>query len=123
MPALPPRTEEEQRKAIAEEEQIQRLIKAHERNEAFNKATPHPILDEARAIITGPRADAYGNAREDFKRQAIMWSQILDVDVSPAQVAMCMIATKLCRETNSPAHDNRLDIIGYTALLEEICDD
>jgi hypothetical protein len=49
-----------------------------------------------------------------------MWSQILGAPVSPQQIAMCMIATKLCREVHRAKHDNRLDIIGYAALLDDI---
>ena len=78
------------------------------------------ILAEASALITGERNEQYGDAREDFDRQATIWSLILNRHVTSAQVAMCMIATKLCREINNPKHDNRLDMVGYAALLERV---
>ena len=78
------------------------------------------ILDEASALICGDRNEDYGDARIDFERQGAMWGEILGHDVSARQVAMCMIATKLCREIHKPKHDNRVDMIGYAALLEYV---
>ncbi len=78
------------------------------------------ILEEAAQIIEGPRRDSYGDVSESFQRIADMWSQILRREVFPYEVALCMIALKVCREVNEHGHDNLTDIIGYAALLDQI---
>lgn len=81
---------------------------------------PKSILQEAEEIINGPRRDAYGDASKSFAKIARWWSDILRTDVSASQVAQCMIAFKLIREFNKSGRDNRVDIAGYTALLDKI---
>lgn len=87
------------------------------------QTTPHSILTEARALIVGDRHNDYGDAREDFEGTAKIWGVILGKDVSARQVAMCMVALKLRREAMQSKHDNRLDMIGYAALLEYVTND
>lgn len=76
------------------------------------------ILTEAERIINGPRRESYGDAQNSFKKIAIGWEEIIGHPVNPSQVALCMIWLKMCREINSPKKDNRVDIAGYTALLD-----
>ena len=78
------------------------------------------VLEEAGEIIAGERREAYGPARRSFERIAAGWSVLLGVEVSVEQVAHCMIWLKLCRETNKPGRDNRVDICGYVALLDTL---
>lgn len=78
------------------------------------------VLQEAEEIINGERRDAYGPAEESFQRIATMWSVILKREVTSHQVALCMIAFKICREINKPKRDNLVDIAGYTALAEKV---
>jgi hypothetical protein len=78
------------------------------------------ILEEAHAIIIGPRREAYGSVEESFERVATMWSVLLGKTVTREQVALCMVALKLCREMQKPGRDNRVDICGYTALLDHL---
>ncbi len=78
------------------------------------------ILTEAEAIITGPRQEPYGSAKESFERVATMWSVLLKTPVTAQQVAHCMIALKLAREVNQHHRDNLVDICGYAALAERI---
>ncbi len=82
--------------------------------------SPHPILQEAFELITGTRDERYGDAWDDFGRQARLWSEVMHHPVTAQQVAMCMICTKLAREMHRPDYDNRLDLIGYAALLEYV---
>lgn len=83
--------------------------------------SPSPsILDEAAAIISGPRQQAYGDARADFTDVAKLWSVILGHEITCQQALLCMIALKLRRESHRASHDNRLDMIGYAALLEQV---
>lgn len=76
-----------------------------------------PILTEADALISGDRARDYGDARDNFGRIAALWSPILGVPVSPAQVALCMVQLKVARLVASPGHrDSWADAAGYAAL-------
>lgn len=84
--------------------------------------TQPTVLAEAQSIITGARRESYGNAKESFERIATMWSVLMRATVTPAQVAQCMIAFKLVRESHKHSRDNLVDIGGYTGLLETITD-
>lgn len=79
------------------------------------------VLDEARELIYGPRAQAYGDAHESFGRIAGLWSALLGTPISPAEVAMCLAALKLSRlATDSRRFDSWADLIGYAALGAEL---
>ena len=53
---------------------------------------------------------------------AARWSMTLGVQITPAQVALCMIDVKLARLAHDPAHaDSAIDVAGYAALLREVC--
>ena len=52
---------------------------------------------------------------------AARWSMTLGVQITPAQVALCMIDVKLARLAHDPAHaDSAIDVAGYAALLREV---
>lgn len=75
------------------------------------------FIDKAGELISGQRADDYGDATESFRRIAVIWSAILGVKVTAEQVAACMIGLKLGRLSNETSHeDSWVDIIGYAAL-------
>lgn len=75
------------------------------------------FINKAGDLISGKRADDYGDATESFRRIASIWSAILNTEVSPEQVAACMIGLKLGRLSNEIKHeDSWVDIIGYAAL-------
>lgn len=77
----------------------------------------HFFINKAGDLISGQRADDYGDATESFRRIAVIWSSIIGVDISPEQVAACMIGLKLGRLSNEMKHeDSWIDIIGYAAL-------
>lgn len=79
-------------------------------------------LESADKLIHGPRRASYGPVKESFTRVAKTWSAIKNVDFTPQDVALMMVAFKICREANSHSQDNLDDICGYTALLEELYD-
>ena len=78
------------------------------------------ILFEAHNLVHGVRGEDYGHPYEDFSRTAKIWSAILGVDVTPEQVALCMIGVKISRECNKPKRDNRVDIAGYAEALDMV---
>ncbi len=78
------------------------------------------ILKEAEEVVYGDRQTDYGKVSDNFARIAKMWSGILDKEISPTQVGLCMIAVKVARECNKPKRDNLVDIAGYAATLEKM---
>ena len=75
------------------------------------------ILDKAEKMINGPRAKDYVDAHENHQRIAMLWSVLLNKEVTVEQVYQCMIAVKLSRLIETPDHeDSWLDICGYGAL-------
>lgn len=80
------------------------------------------ILMDAATIVHGDRREAYGHAKESFGRIANLWSCILGVNVTPDQVAMCLIQLKIARFINSQDRDSVVDIAGYAACLGQLHD-
>jgi hypothetical protein len=79
------------------------------------------VLEEALRITGGDRMSDYGPPDQDFRRTAIMWEQILnsrivdgELKIKPQDVASCMIALKLSRQTHQGKRDNWVDIAGYS---------
>ena len=75
------------------------------------------ILDKAEKMINGPRAKDSGDAHKNHQRIAMLWSVLLNKEVTVEQEYQCMIAVKLSRLIETPDHeDSWLDICGYGAL-------
>ena len=82
--------------------------------------TSMKLLDEAKRIVHGERGENYGHPFEDFSRTAKIWSAIMDIEVTPEQVALCMIGVKISREVNRPKRDNIVDGAGYFETLDMV---
>lgn len=78
------------------------------------------ILSEAHRLVHGGRGQDYGHPYEDLSRTAKIWSAILGIEVTPQQVALCMIGVKISRECHRPKRDNRVDIAGYAETLDMV---
>lgn len=68
---------------------------------------------EADRLVNGARQSDYGHPLDDFSKTAAIWSAILETNVTPEQVALCMVGVKLSREINKPKRDNIVDAHGY----------
>jgi hypothetical protein len=90
----------------------------------WSKDTPEPesALQEAQRLVHGNRGDDYGHPIHDFSRTAQIWSAVFGHEVSPEQVALCMVGVKISRECNKPKRDNRVDGAGYFETLQMIYD-
>jgi hypothetical protein len=78
------------------------------------------ILEEAAELVAGPRKALYGKPSENWGKTAKVWSVILGIEVTAEQAVLCMIGAKLVREAHKPKRDNRVDICGYTEVLDQI---
>lgn len=88
------------------------------------KREPPSVLSEADRLVNGDRAKAYGDAREDYEATAALWTIMLQRSgafdrrsVSAGDAARCMIQVKLCRDAHRPKRDNRVDVAGYSEVL------
>ena len=78
------------------------------------------LLDEAYALVTGDRQKAYDHPARNFDRIARLWSVALDKEITPEDVAVCMILVKIARQVHAPKRDNIVDAIGYLLTLEAV---
>lgn len=77
------------------------------------------LVEEAlRTIET--RGKSYDPPIINFSRIAAGWESIFGCDVTPEQVAMAFIWTKICREVAKHQDDNILDMMGYVLCLNEV---
>ena len=80
------------------------------------------VLEQAARVI-GDRGKTYGDAGLLFDQIAKRWSVTLGIEVTAAQVGICMIDVKLARLAQNPTHlDSIVDVAGYAALLHKIND-
>jgi hypothetical protein len=78
------------------------------------------LLDEAYGLVTGDRQKAYDHPARNFDRIARLWSVALDKEITPEDVAVCMILVKIARQVHAPKRDNIVDAIGYLLTLEAV---
>ena len=75
------------------------------------------------ADVVKQRGESYGSMLDNHTRIAKLWSVLLDTDVTPEQVALCMIAVKQARLMETPNHtDSVQDILGYALVYHECAD-
>lgn len=78
------------------------------------------LLEEAATLVSGDRQNAYGHPRDNFERIAKIWSVVLGIEVTPREVALCMIGLKVARDVNEPRRENLLDIVGYADCADQL---
>lgn len=78
------------------------------------------LIEKAGRIVNQDRNARYGGPEESFTTIAKFWSVFLGMEVSPLQVAGCMILLKLARLKKTPTHeDSVVDGIGYFACMAD----
>jgi len=70
------------------------------------------IFTEAETLVA-ERARTYGHPADNLDKIASLWGILLGMKITAQQVALCMIALKLSRETYHHKRDNLVDIAGY----------
>lgn len=79
------------------------------------------ILDEANRLTHGERDKNYGTPYQNHLRIAQMWSVILQKEIIPSEVALCMVALKIARLIESPDHlDSFIDGCAYMSIAGEL---
>ncbi len=78
------------------------------------------VLDDAKALVTGPRNEDYGHPIEMCERIAQAWTAVLGRPVSAKEFTLCMGAMKIVREAIKPKRDNRVDAAGYAAISDMV---
>lgn len=79
------------------------------------------ILDEASRLTHGNRDKNYGTPLVNHQRIARLWQVILGIEISPSEVALCMVAVKIARLVATPDHeDSFVDGAAYFAIAGEI---
>ena len=81
------------------------------------------VLEEAKDLIYGQRADDYGDAQLSFQRMADLVNPIIkkaDGNLTATDMALVMIQVKIARLQESPDHeDSWIDIAGYAWVGNE----
>ena len=78
------------------------------------------LLEHAAGIVTRRRRE-YGEPADLFEKIAQRWSLTLGIEVSPAQVVLCLLDLKIARLARDPKHlDSVVDVAGYAAVLWEV---
>lgn len=78
------------------------------------------LLKHAAGVVADRRR-TYGEPADLFAQIAKRWSLVLRTNVTPAQVALCLIDLKLARLGHDPRHlDSLVDVVGYAACLREV---
>lgn len=83
------------------------------------------ILDAAKALITGDRAQEYGHPSINLTRIATLWGAYLKAPITASDVAALMILLKIARlrtgvGTVESIRDTITDIAGYAGLIQLI---
>ena len=78
------------------------------------------VLTGAETALRG-RMKEYGSPDASLGNIAALWSVILQTEVTPSEVALCMSALKIARLINTPQHfDSWCDLAGYAAMGGEV---
>lgn len=79
------------------------------------------VLEEARNLIYGDRAETHGDAKDNFGNIAGLWSVYLGHTVTAEDVALMMTLMKIARTKSGDVNmDDIIDAIGYLALGGEL---
>jgi hypothetical protein len=87
------------------------------------------VLDEAKDTISNRGNDDYGNAERCMSNISEQWNLYLSQThgslavITADDVCKMMVLLKIARDSHKPKRDNLVDIIGYTALAQEIRDE
>ena len=86
-----------------------------------NNVSRGDVLEEARNLIYGDRAETHGDVEGNFGNIAGLWSVYLGHTVTAEDVALMMTLMKIARTKSGDVNmDDIVDAIGYLALGGEL---
>lgn len=80
------------------------------------------LLNEAADLTSGDRQQTHGDKYDNHKNIARIWSVILNIEIEPYQVALCMAGLKLARvsrDGGAGLRDNYADGAAYWGVAWE----
>lgn len=83
------------------------------------------ILLTAENLISGDRAETYGDPVDNFRRIGIIWAAVLGYTspIPPDMVALMLAGLKMARLSDNLTHeDSWVDLAGYAALGGEVAE-
>lgn len=81
------------------------------------------MIHEAINLVNNDRQETYDHPLDNFSRIAKIWSAVLDIEVTPEQVALCMAGVKIAREAHAHKSDNIIDGVGYFLTLAKVIEE
>ena len=86
----------------------------------LKEAAAKTTLKTAIELIENNRDKDYGDKYINHKNIAKLWSNFLDIEISPHDVAICMALVKIARMKHSHKKDNYIDLAAYAAIAYEV---
>lgn len=77
------------------------------------------ILEHTSNLLSGPRAESYGDFGEQMRSIAGAFTAITGEEISPNHVAILLMLLKLRRLETGWDLDSCVDLAGYAALIGE----
>lgn len=82
------------------------------------------IIKNALKLASKDRQADYGDAYLNHCRIAVLWSVILETEVTPQQVALCMAQVKMSRLVHDDTHiDSYIDAVAYLSMAGQFATD
>lgn len=83
--------------------------------------TTAEVLDRAKTLTSGDRAEQHGDKLDNHQNIADLWSAYLGQMVTPHDVAICMVLLKIARTKSGKFNDDDyVDMVGYGAIAGEL---
>ena len=73
---------------------------------------------QALELLEVDRWDTHGDPMQTHKKVSVLWSAYLGCEITPDQVALCMVLVKIARSSSGYTRDDYLDSIGYMVIAE-----
>ena len=83
-------------------------------------ASAKTTLTTAIELVEKNRDKDYGDKYINHKNISKLWSNFLDIEISPHDVAICMALVKIARMKHSHKKDNYIDLAAYAAIAYEV---
>ena len=74
-------------------------------------------LNKAYELLTGERAEQYGDPRPNYRLAASLANLLADLNLNERDIYIVMVAVKLARETQMHNRDNLVDAVAYLDML------